>query len=52
MHQVALLNQLPILGEAIRENQVMSTKKLAGKVAAITGASKGIGAAIILGGLR
>src|SRR5207248_6276609 len=33
-------------GKAAQEDRVMATKKLAGKVAVVTGASKGIGAAI------
>src|SRR5437773_2035179 len=35
-----------MLGRAIQENRIMATQKLAGKVAVVTGASKGIGAAI------
>src|SRR5438093_1980083 len=35
-----------MLGRAIQENRIMATQKLVGKVAVVTGASKGIGAAI------
>src|SRR5437762_3318878 len=35
-----------MLGRAIQENRIMATQKLAGKVAVVTGASKGIGASI------
>jgi len=37
---------LPLFRKAIQEKANMATKKLAGKVAVVTGASKGIGAAI------
>src|SRR5438094_6493906 len=47
IHQVALLNQsLPFMGESKSGGKVMGMKKLARKVAVVTGASKGIGAAI------
>src|SRR5438132_13419358 len=35
-----------MLGRAIQEKRIMATQKLTGKVAVVTGASKGIGAAI------